>query len=229
MRSDDEKRTIRELGFKKWFSDVFWYHYKWTLIVGLLVVAAVVSLLVLNLGVPGNDAVIMLAVSKTLPGEAVNSLKYAAAECVGDVNGDGQVVINVVQLLLNPADGMIDQTVENNASSMVTSFLQNEMVLYIFDEANLEAYAAPGSGRFNEELAAEYGGSGGAVALTADLPGAKSSEMLTAFIDAASAQDQKLYACFKEKPFTADSISDADFYSIAVTLMDGFCRGEVQP
>ena len=137
MRSDSERRTIKELGFKRWCSEVLFYHYKWHIIGAAAAIVVVVLLFSLNAGVPDNDAVVIVAVSQTLDGEVINELKVEIGRILGDKNGDGQVIINVLQYLLNPRDGVYDSTVTGNATTMVTSFLNDEMVLYLFDRVNL--------------------------------------------------------------------------------------------
>ena len=214
MRSDSERRTIRELGFKRWCSEVLIYHYKWH-IIGIAAAILVVTLLfTLNAGVPDNDAVVIVAVSQTLDGEVINELKLEIGRILGDKNGDGQVIVNVLQYLLNPRDGIYDSTVSANATTMVTSFLNDEMVLYLFDRVNLQVYNKPGSGRCNVELAAEFGGEDGAIPL-GDLP---------FFQLLGLTGENELFACFKTQPFSSKKSEEA-FYSDARVIVAGLLAG----
>ncbi len=147
MRSDSERRTLKELGFRRWFSEVLIYHYKWHILGAAAVIAVVITMFSMNRSVPKNDATVIVAVSQTLDGEVINELKVEIGRVLGDQNGDGQIIINVLQYLLNPRDGVYDETVQSNATAMVTSFLNDDMVLYLMDQQNLQKYNTPESGR----------------------------------------------------------------------------------
>lgn len=221
MRSDSDRRTIQELGFRRWCREVLFYHYKWHIIGTVALIVVVIAMFSLNASVPENDAVVVVVVSQTLDGEVINELKLEIGRVLGDRNGDGQIIINVLQYLLNPRDGVYDDTVQNNATAMVTSFLNDEMVLYLMDRQNLEVYNTPEKGLFNAELALEFGGSGGAVSL-AELP---------LFQQLGLTGDNTLYACLKTQPYVS-SRSEEDFYRDARTILSGLLAtrsGEVQP
>lgn len=210
MRSDSDRRTIKELGFRRWCREVLFYHYKWHIIGSIALIVVVVTMFSLNTAVPENDAVVVVVVSQTLDGEVVNELKLEIGRVLGDRNGDGQIIINVLQYLLNPRDGIYDDTVQNNATAMVTSFLNDEMVLYLMDRQNLAVYNTPEKGLFNAELALEYGGSGGAISLE-DLP---------LFQQLGLTGENTLYACLKTQPYVS-SRSEEDFYHDACTIVSG--------
>lgn len=210
MRSDSERRTLKELGFRRWFSEVLIYHYKWHILGAAAVIAVVITMFSMNRSVPKNDATVIVAVSQTLDGEVINELKVEIGRVLGDQNGDGQIIINVLQYLLNPRDGVYDETVQSNATAMVTSFLNDDMVLYLMDQQNLQKYNTPESGRFNAELAAEFGGSAAAVPL-GDLP---------LFQQLGLTGENELFACFKSQPFSSRK-SEADFYRDARAVVSG--------
>ena len=44
MRSDSERRTLKELGFRRWFSEVLIYHYKWHILGAAAVIAVVITM-----------------------------------------------------------------------------------------------------------------------------------------------------------------------------------------
>jgi len=75
MRSDSDPRTIKELGFGRWCSEVLFYHYKWHIIGTVGVIAVVLLLLFMNAGVPDNDISVIVAVSEPLDSKVVNELK----------------------------------------------------------------------------------------------------------------------------------------------------------
>ncbi|MBR7136641.1 MAG: hypothetical protein IKC99_01150, partial [Clostridia bacterium] len=113
MRSDSDPRTIKELGFGRWCSEVLFYHYKWHIIGTVGVIAVVLLLLFMNAGVPDNDISVIVAVSEPLDSKVVNELKVEIGDILGDANGDGEVIINILHYHVNPATGH-DQTTQQN-------------------------------------------------------------------------------------------------------------------
>lgn len=206
MRPDDERRTIKELGFRTWLTDVFWYHYKWA-VIGVAAAIAVVAVMVSLSSGPKSDAIVILATSEIIEQDRVNSLKLAIGDALGDVNGDGQIVISTQQLVLNGSGGVYSS---DDSTKLMTSFLDDGIVLYFFDEKNLKIYAPPGNEQFNADLASEYGGKNGAVPLGS----------VQLFKDLGFTGEDELYACFKAKSYRV-SKSDAEYYQNARRIMDG--------
>jgi len=210
MRSDDDKRTIKELGLKTWASDVLWYHYKWVIMGTLAALLTAAVIIGLTVGKRENDAVMILAVSETMDSTKLNNIKLALGAAAGDLNGDGEIIISLNELTLNSDGEDYDPTITGDETSMMTSFLQKNIVLYLFDKINLDIYASPDDGRFNIELAAEYGGENGAIPLGG----------VEAFKELGLTGENQLYACFKVKTFNVHE-SDEEYYRAARAIMDG--------
>lgn len=214
MRSDNEPRKIKDLGFKTWFTDVLWYHYKWV-ILGLLASLVAGTVIIGQLFFKTKDDVeIILGVSKIIKAEKVNDLKLAIGDILGDVNGDGKIIININQLLLNPETDDYDPSSSADATTMLSTFLRKDIVLYLFDKINLGIYAGPGNERFNAKLAATYGSSYGAVPLGE----------VELFKKLGLTGEDELFACFKVKTFNVKT-SDQKYYQTARKIMDGLVSG----
>lgn len=214
MRSDDEKRTIKELGFGKWFTDVLWYHYKWLILGAAAVALAALTLVLMSRGRVKNDAMVILAVSTDVSEEARYGLQSAVASVVGDLNGDGQISVNIVFIPLN------NPSQQAQASSwqtqFVTSFMNPEAVLYLMDGKNMRAYTkGEGAEMFSAVEAAKFGAEGLAVPLG-------ESALLA---ELGFADGTALYALFKEKPYDEDQ-PDAMYYTVAEKIADGLLNGE---
>ena len=90
MRSDSDPRTIRELGFKTWLTDVLWYHHKGKIIAGLAGVVVIVWLITLVTSKTSPDITVVLVTTQEVDSYAVNSLETVFADALGDENGDGE-------------------------------------------------------------------------------------------------------------------------------------------
>jgi hypothetical protein len=213
MRPDDDPRTIKELGFKAWFTDVLWYHYKWVILGSLAVLVAAGAIAMQFFSKTETDAEIVLAVSKTISPEKVNDLKFVIGGILGDVNGDGEILISINQFLLNPDEDekTYNPSFSTDSSAMLATFLRPNIVLYLFDRVNLEIYAPLGNERFNADVAAEYGGSNGVVPL-GDVELFKQLDLTG---------EDELYACFKVKTLNVKK-NDEEYYQTARKIMDGF-------
>ena len=209
MRSDSDPRTIRELGFGRWCSEVLFYHYKWHILGTIGVIVVVFLLFSMSAGVPENDISVIVAVSDPLDSEVINELKVEIGNVLGDCNGDGEVIINVLHYHVNPKENH-DQTTQQNKETMTLSFLNDEFVLYFFDRTNLEIYNASGSGRFNVALADTYGGIDGMIEL----------DQLPLFQSLGLTGEHELFACLKTQPYLS-SMDEREFYSRACAVLDG--------
>ncbi len=203
MRSDDERRTIRELGLRQWLSGVVWYHYKWWILGILGVVTALTVAITLQNDVPEADLIAVVAVSDVLPAETLNSLKLALGDIMRDQNGDGKIVINLLQYEVNPK-GTEDQYNQEGRELLINTFINDVMVLYLFDQTNRDIYLAPGQTVFNEDISAEFGATGAAVPL-GDAPWAAQLGLTG---------EKQLYAGFKIIPFLfRDKWTPEEFYA----------------
>ncbi len=210
MRDDNEKRGIRELGFRRWFTDVYWYHYRWTLFAVLAAALVLVWILILTRTRTKPDATVILVTGTEIDGYTVNALEALFASALGDYNGDGEAVVAVNQYVMGTATSA--GSVLQRASDAVTAtFLNNDLVLYLFDGYALPRWNAD-DGRFSDELAQRYGGADRAIPISA----------LPVFEQLGFTEEYPLWLCIKGKVYAFESshLTEEEYYGAALTLLD---------
>lgn len=213
MRSDSDPRTIRELGLKAWITDVLWYHHKGKMIGGLVGIIVVLWLLTLARSKTNPDITVLLVTGTEVDTTAVNTLESAFASALGDVNGDGKEYVSVTQYVLGTATDA-GSVVHSASASVTASFMNNDIVLYLFDETGLATYNID-DGRFSTELAEKYGGENRAIYLS-DIPVIRD---LLGFNE-----NYPLYLCIKGETYAYKSskLTEEEFYGTALQLIDSF-------
>lgn len=210
MRPDNERRTAKELGFKAWFSQVFWYHYKGVVLL-VLGVAAVAAVIIVNAATkPETDAVIVIVTEEYTGFDRLYAIKSAAGRRFKARGKDPE--ISVVDLEINQNTGAVVGVGDN--FKLLGTFTEPEMVLYLMDGPNVARYTKEG-GHFLPEMAAEYGVSNG-VAIPLD----------TEFFKAMGYEGEKaLFALFKAPHYNATE-KDAAYYDRARMALDGLLEAE---
>ncbi|MGN1450791.1 MAG: hypothetical protein ACI4XQ_01725 [Eubacteriales bacterium] len=209
MRSDSEPRTIRELGFKTWLTDVLWYHHKGKIIAGLVGVVVIIWLITLVTSKTSPDITVVLVTTQEVDSYAVNSLETIFADALGDENGDGEKYVSITQYVLGTASSA-GSVVYSASSSVTASFLNNDLVLYLFDEAALASYNI--DERFSEKLAENYGGENRAVCLSG----------LPIIREIGFTEEYPLYLCFKGEVYAykSSNLTEEEYYGTAIKLVD---------
>ncbi|MBR4942157.1 MAG: hypothetical protein IKZ19_09190 [Clostridia bacterium] len=213
MRSDSEPRTIKELGLKSWLSDVLWYHHKGKIIATLVGLLVIFWLITLARSQTKPDITLLLVTGTEVDSEAVDTLESAFASALGDVNGDGEAYVSVTQYVLGSATDA-GSVIHSASASVTASFLNNDVVLYLFDEVGLASYNID-DGRFSTELAQRYGGENRAICLS-DVPVIRD---LLGFNE-----DYPLYLCIKGETYAykSSNLTEEEFYGTALKLIDSF-------
>ena len=123
------KQVIREHGFKYWFREVFWYHYG-KLSVGILA-AVIIAVLITVEGArqPKYDFNMVMALDGEVAYSFTEELREVITMAVGDVDGDGEVNINLQIIDLGD-----EENLEANQNRLQLVFAQPEYTLYIMDE-----------------------------------------------------------------------------------------------
>ena len=214
MRPDNERRTIKELGFRVWLTDVLWYHYKGVILFTLAAVVCVCMFWLLRDKDPKADAVVMVLTTKPLGIQVYNDLHLAAEKHLPDANGDGQTVAAVTEILLETTGTIADATLSENKAKLATSFLHPDTVVYIMDRTCMEKYAFE-PGRYNAEQAAAYGAAGPVIPLENTAWAQKHG--LTG--------ENALFACIKTKPYNS-KLPDEEYYAKAHAVLLGLLEAE---
>lgn len=89
------KKVIREKGFGYWFKSVFLYHYG-KLALGLIIAAAVaVYITAEGMKEPDFDFSVIIGTNAEIGYTQTQELEDIIAAAVGDINGDGEVHVNL--------------------------------------------------------------------------------------------------------------------------------------
>ncbi len=88
------------LPFKEWFENI-WYHYKWLMIFGIIVVAFLLFSFTQCSTNKAIDVKIFHVGPMTISQAAADQLKNTVAEFAEDVNGDGEVNVDILDITVN--------------------------------------------------------------------------------------------------------------------------------
>lgn len=143
--SPDETYETREtydkgkLTFRQWLDNV-WYHYKWAIILGTLVVIFVVVAVVQLFSNKEPDVRIMHVGPMFISQAASDSIQETLAPMSGDYNDDGEINVNILDITINKfsAEGSdvvynYDQNGEGYARFQ-TEIRAGESIIYLLDE-----------------------------------------------------------------------------------------------
>ena len=175
------KQTIADSGgFRHWFANVFWYHYKWPVIVAVIVLTVLIYTTVDALRTPRYDAKLAVITTRTMTDEQFDEVRDTLAAALGDVNGDGRE--NILIRLANLSDG---EYADEYKEVFFTCLSDEDYVIYLMDGDTSAVYTSAAMGYFDE--LADYG-----IASDPDNP-CRRSLADCALIQRAAAED--LYLC----------------------------------
>lgn len=117
----------------------WWYYHKIHLLVGVIVVALVGSFIYSMVSQVDPDYTVAVLTSYSMPETGLNQLEDCITPYADDRNGDGQVVVNVVNYVFSD-DASADYAMQQAA---VVRFLadatSNEVMIYLHDETAFDA------------------------------------------------------------------------------------------
>ncbi|MGI5935794.1 MAG: hypothetical protein ACOX7I_03170 [Oscillospiraceae bacterium] len=129
--------------FSHWFTNVFWYHYKWWFLLGVFVVALALFILIESLGTVKYDFTVVFAQNGDVPEAQASEILDLVGGTVGDINGDGKVNLRYVSVNLG-----------ENYDQILVYLTDPEISLFILDEYYSSLYCS--LGYFDDKLA-DYG------------------------------------------------------------------------
>ena len=125
---------------KSWLEN-FWYHHKIGVLVGGFLLIALVILVVSTINRERPDYTVVLVTQQPLAAEEVTYLERVLAQYGEDVNGDGEVVVQINNLSLDT------ESYENNvanAQALQTQLVTGDTLLYIYEPMYEERLTAVG-------------------------------------------------------------------------------------
>jgi hypothetical protein len=134
------KQNIQENGgFRHWFVNVFWFHYRWPLLIGVVILGIVVFITIDSLRKERYDATVVIATDYYVDEEALDSLDAVLKPVVKDVDGNGKVSIDYVVLYVSGNTEIGRQ----NQERMYLYMSQDDVSLYLMSDEISSAYTNP--------------------------------------------------------------------------------------
>ena len=142
------KKNIQDNGgFQHWFVNVFWYHYKWPLLIGVVVLGIIVFITVDSLRKERYDTTVVIATDYYVDETQLDALDQVLKPVVGDIDGNGKVNICYAVLYV----GNIEVGRENQ-ERMYLYMSQQDVGLYLMSENVSDAYTNPELEYFTDSL-----------------------------------------------------------------------------
>ena len=130
-------------GFSYWFTNVFWYHYKWWFLLGVFVAALAVFILIESSGTVKYDFTVVFAQDGNVLEDQAGEILDLVGVSVGDINGDGKVNVRFVSVNL-----------DENYDQILVYLTDPEISLFILDGYYSSLYSSLG---YFEDKLADYG------------------------------------------------------------------------
>ena len=123
-------------GFVYWFTNVFWYHYGKMSIAAVVVLTVVIILTVEAVNKEKYDLNIAVVLSGEISYSQIDEFNKCLYDTVGDVNGDGKIVINVQTI--NIGDG---ERFEDNHERLQLYMALPEYTIFIMNDEYSKTYS----------------------------------------------------------------------------------------
>lgn len=146
------KKSIQEGGgFQHWFVNVFWYHYRWPLLIAVAVVGIVGFITVDSLRKERYDTTVVIATDYYVDDTQLQALDDVLKPVVEDVDGNGQVNIRYVVLFVGDTE-----LGRQNQERMYLYMTEEDVACYLMSGSISDAYTTPQLEYFMDEVE-QYG------------------------------------------------------------------------
>lgn len=153
MSNSKLKRQIEENGgFKHWFVNVFWYHYRWPMLVAVVILGIIAFITVDSLRRERYDTTVVIAADYYVDESNLDALNQVLEPVVGDLDGNGQVNICYVVLYADSNNEVGRQ----NQERMYLYMTQEDVAMYLMSENISDGFTNPQLEYFVDEVA-QYG------------------------------------------------------------------------
>lgn len=134
------KQTIKDNGgFRHWFVNVFWYHYKWPLLVAVVILGIVTFITVDSLRRERYDTTVVIATDYHVDETMLSALDDVLTDVVEDIDGNGTVNIAYAVLYVDENNEVGRQ----NQERMYLYMTQEDVALYLMSGDVSDAYTHP--------------------------------------------------------------------------------------
>lgn len=132
----------------------WWFHYKGKLIAGILLGAALISLVWSMLNNEHPDYMVMIATEYGIPSELIDDLETHFEKYADDRNGDGEVLVSVQHCVFN-----VNGTSSYQAEELQASFVRfatdagaGDSMVFFYDVTSYEYLSQDGMDGFFEQM-----------------------------------------------------------------------------
>ncbi len=124
---------------KEWWKN-FWFYYKWHLLVGILVIVVIAGTVIDAVNRVDPDIYILFSGEYMLTEEDSAILKERVESTITDVNGDGKILAQFIQIPLKLDSEKVDETTAASNVQMQTQFVTGEQHIYVLDRELFNLY-----------------------------------------------------------------------------------------
>lgn len=133
------KHTIEENGgFQHWFVNVFWYHYRWPMLIAVVVLGIVAFITFDSMRQVRYDTTVVIATDYFVDDEKLEALDDVLRPVVEDRDGNGVVKINYAVLYLGDTE-----VGRQNEERMYLYMTQDDVSMYLMSENVSDAFTNP--------------------------------------------------------------------------------------
>ncbi len=126
---------------KEWWQNL-WFYYKWHFLVGILAVIAIVYTVVDFATRVNPDIFILFAGDYILTEEDSATLKERVESTITDINGDGKIVAQFIEIPLKLDSERVDETTAASNLQMQNQFITGEQHILVLDRELYNMYLA---------------------------------------------------------------------------------------
>ncbi len=134
-------------GFQHWFVNVFWYHYKWPVLVGCVILGIIAFITVDSLKQTRYDTTVVIATDYFVDEDDLQALDDVLKPVVEDLDGNGQV--NIYYAALYVGDTEVGR---QNQERMYLYMTQQNVGLYLMSKNVSDAYTNPELEYFTDDV-----------------------------------------------------------------------------
>ncbi len=124
---------------KEWWQNL-WFYYKWYFFIGVIATAIIVGVTVDNLTRIKPDICILFSGDFVLLEEDSAILKERIESTITDVNGDGRVVAQLIEIPLKLDSERVDETTAASNVQMQQQFVTGQQHIYVLDRELYNLY-----------------------------------------------------------------------------------------
>ena len=142
------KKSIQDNGgFQHWFVNVFWYHYRWPMLVCVVILGIIAFITFDSLRKERYDTTVVIATDYYVDDTQLDALDEVLSPVVGDFDGNGEVNIQYVVLFVGDTE-----VGRQNQERMYLYMTEEEVAFYLMSANVSDAYTNPQLEYFMDEL-----------------------------------------------------------------------------